>query len=146
MEILSSTQTLIKTLTDGEEFSLDTLEDWDELSPMQQIYINSYVDSKMQVTIARARCGVRKSMLDEWMIEPIFSKVLEQVEDIFTEGLASVHYQDALTNSKIRAGVLRARGAKGYEDKKAPTQHNHLHLSGLTPQQLLEAVRGRLPT
>jgi len=142
MQILSTTETLIKTLTNGETFSLESLEGWDELDSFQQLYINAYVDTIMQPTIARAKVGVTKSIVNGWEQDEMYQIVMEQVEDIFTEGLSSIHFQDAVTNAKIRTGVLRARKAKGYEEKQA-AQHNHLHLSASTPQELLKALTGK---
>lgn len=142
MQILSATDTLIKTLTNGAEFTLDSLEGWDELDAMQQLYINAYVDTVMQPTIARAKSGVSKAMVTFWEKDETFMDVMQQIEDIFTEGLSSIHFQDAVGNAKIRAGVLRARKAKGYEEKQT-TQHNHLHLSASTPQELLKALTGK---
>ena len=142
MQILSATETLIKTLTNGATFTLDSLEGWDELDSFQQLYINAYVDTVMQPTVARASAGVTKSIVEGWEQDDVYRGVMEQIEDIFTEGLSSIHFQDAVTNAKIRAGVLRARKAKGYEEKQ-PSQHNHLHLSASTPQELLKALTGR---
>jgi hypothetical protein len=142
MQILSSSQTLLKTLTNGDTFSLESIEGWQELDTFQQSYINAYVDTVMQPTLARAKTGVSRSIVDSWESDQTYGMVMQQIEDIFTEGLSSIHFQDAVGNAKIRPGVLRARKAKGYEEKST-TQHNHLHLNAASPQDLLRALTGK---
>lgn len=141
MQILNASQTLLKTLTNGDTFSLESLEGWQELDTFQQSYINAYVDTVMQPTLARAKTGVARSIVDSWESDQTYGLVMEQIESIFTEGLSSIHFQDAVQNAKIRPGVLRARKAKGYEEKST-TQHNHLHLNAASPQDLLKALTG----
>jgi hypothetical protein len=73
--------------------------------------------------------GVTKADLKSWEQDDIFTQILATIDIIFTEGLASLDYLEAVTNGKIRGRVLQARKAKGYEPK-AQVQKNTLNVIG----------------
>jgi hypothetical protein len=80
----------------------------------------------MQETATRLVAGIKRSELETWKKDKLFLAALQDVEELFTEGLRAVDYSEAITNSKIRGRVLQARDAKGYEKKQNGSTTNNV--------------------
>ena len=128
MKYLEESESLMSSLPNGDQINLTQIEGWYNLLPEQHTYITHYVASVMQETSARIAAGVSKADLKAWNDDSDFKKVMEDIEALFTEGLAAIDYRESLSNPKIRGRVLAARQAKGYTKEK--TQNNHLHIHG----------------
>lgn len=109
---------IIKSFNTDNSVTLRNLETWNDLTNKQQNYLSAYVDSTMQVASARIRTMTKRSELAEWYKQPQFVQAIEDIEALFAEGLRSIDYQEAITNSKIRGRVLQSHNAKGYERKE----------------------------
>ena len=142
MKIMQTGHSTIKEFG-GEKLNITCIEEWTELTARQQNYLSIYVDNMMQETATRLVAGVKRSELETWKKDTIFLSALKDVEELFTEGLRAVDYQEALTNSKIRGRVLQAREAKGYEKKQnGSTTNNVISTSESGLAGLLSAIKG----
>ena len=129
IEIIKSGTQVVKQLPGGGSFNLESIDDWELLSSKQRVYLTQYADSLGQNELTRIMTGVTKADLKSWEQDDIFTQILATIDIIFTEGLASLDYLEAVTNGKIRGRVLQARKAKGYEPK-AQVQKNTLNVIG----------------
>lgn len=121
---------VLQTLPNGQFVNIEMLEGYDRLSAEQKVYIQFYVASIQQETSARVSAGVTKRTLESWKQEKTFTSIIEDIDDLFREGLSALDYTDALTNSKVRGRVLQAKKAKGYVKESSPNNHLHLHGEG----------------
>jgi hypothetical protein len=87
--------------------------------------------------------GIKSYKVKEWFNENKFAMVATQIDDIYTDVLKGIDYEDAIQNSKIRARVIKARENKGqYNEPTKKTNHNHLHVKDTDSlAQLLKALR-----
>ncbi len=128
--VIVSGDSIVHRLPGGEDFDITAVPGFLDLRPICQAYLERWYNSNMQVTLAAVLTGCTPHQVKEWRIsEPGFADVESIIKSIYTEGLQSIHFTEALTNSKIRGQVLRSLKAEGYEDKaSAPTTQNNLYI------------------
>ena len=129
IEIIKSGTQVVKQLPGGGSFNMESIDEWELLSSKQRVYLTQYADSLGQNELTRIMTGVTKADLKSWEQDEVFTQILGTIDIIFTEGLASLDYLEAVTNGKIRGRVLQARKAKGYEPK-TQVQKNTLNVIG----------------
>ena len=130
----------------GEVIDLNQIEGFEQLDLDQKHFLVKYMELFPRRLAAAQALGVPVGKVKRWFDDPEFALIADTVREYYAESLASVHYEDAIDNSKIRAQVLRSLGAPGYEAKpsKVNTQNNVVVTNGL--HNLIEAFSKPKPT
>lgn len=127
----------------GLNLRLQLLEGWDTLNDLQHKYLFEYAKNPNSRNLAAMNLGIKSYQVKKWFNENQFAMVATQIDDIYTDVLKGIDYEDAIANSKIRARVIKARENKGqYNEPKKQTSHNHLHVGNADSlSQLLKSLR-----
>lgn len=142
IQVFSSGTQFIAELPSGEQFKLEALEGYEELGGDQKLWLSHYLQSNLQKTMTSTITGVSVSKVNHWCKnDEQFNYVKDQLEDIYTEGLASLDLMEGFTNQKVRSRVLTARKAKGYEKEKGGTTNNNLIVQSDGLKGLLENLK-----
>lgn len=112
----------------GLNLRLPLLDGWESLEDRQQRYLSELAKDPTNKTLAAMNLGYKMSEVNRWYSQEQFSLVHDQIQDVYTELLKNADYRDAISNSKIRARVIKARENNNrYTEDKKGSQHLHVH-------------------
>lgn len=112
----------------GLNLRLQLLDGWDELDDLQQKYLFQYAKNPNSKNLTAMNLGISTRKVQKWFSQEKFAGLARQIDDIYTDILKGIDYEDAISNSKIRARVIKARENRGSYTEKKETKHNHLHV------------------
>jgi hypothetical protein len=108
--------------------NLSTIEGWENLEDLQKVWLSKYFDLYPNQSLTTINSGVSSHKFSSWRNQKDFKEIKEFIEQLKTDELSAIHYNESKVNSKIRGQVLKAVKAKGYEaNDKAPSQNLHIH-------------------
>ena len=135
---LDTKKKLPATTSEEDYIDLSLLEGWSAVSEEQKFFISVYFDLYPQRFKACVKAGVTESRVNKWINEDYqFNNLLNKVEMIHGENLASVQYQEAYVNPKIRTQQLQAMNQRGYE-KKTTIKNQSLTIVGIPMNEILK--------
>lgn len=135
VEILDGTIDLVKTLSvNSEKILLSEIENWENLTDEQKIFISAYFDNFPNESLASLRCKTPYSRVKKWKSDKGFLSVFEFVKTLYTDALASIHFHDSISNSRNRGTVLKQLKARDY-DEKPKVAHQTMIINGMKEAQ-----------
>lgn len=124
----------------GLNLRLQLLDGWDTLDELQHKYLFEYAKNPNSRNITAMNIGIPTSKIQKWFSQDKFAGLARQIDEIYTDILKGIDYEDAIQNSKIRARVIKARENQGSYTEKKETKHNHLHVGADSLSALLKAL------
>jgi len=132
-----------KELPDGTPILLSHIPQWEELNETQHLFLSTYFDYFPNESLTLIKAKLPTTKINKWKSNKNFLDVMEFIKTLHTDSLAATHFHEAQTNSKIRASVLKAMKAKGYEDNRTPSQHLTINAPNMTPQELAGLLKDK---
>lgn len=104
---------------EGQAIVLSALEGFNELTDRQQKYLHKFALNPFSPTSHAMTLGYSPSEVDKWFSQDDFSKAADLIKRVYEEVLKGKDFEESLTNSKIRARVIRSLENDGkYREEK----------------------------